>query len=133
MNRIAIDTNIYSAFKRNDPGVTRVLRKVEYIGVSVVVLGELMGGFKCGSKAEKNMTELSQFLDTPRVFVLTTDQETAEFYSEIYQDLRKRGNPVPSNDIWIAASAMRNGLALFSLDEHFKKISGIIRKNLSEE
>ena len=50
MRRILLDTNGYSAFKRNDPIATGIIRSVEYIGLSVVVLGELLGGFKGGSK-----------------------------------------------------------------------------------
>ncbi|MHB8830362.1 MAG: PIN domain-containing protein [Syntrophales bacterium] len=34
--------------------------------------------------------------------------------------------PIPTNDLWIAASAMRHGLALFTYDEHFTNIAGLI-------
>ena len=106
------------------------LRSGEYIGVSTVVIGELLGGFKSGSKAEKNIQELEQFLETPRVFVKEIDQETAEFYSEVYRRLRKKGKPVPSNDMWIAASAMQHGMALLTLDDHFDLIDGLNRIRL---
>jgi len=125
MKRILIDTNVYSAFKRNDAGVVPVLKKVEYIGVSVVVLGELIGGFQYGGRTQRNINELEQFLDSPRVFVIDVDEETAGFYAEIYKMLRKKGNPIPSNDMWVAASAMRHGLSLFTLDDHFNYINGL--------
>ncbi len=54
------------------------------------------------------------------------DEETAEFYAEIYRDLKKKGSPIPSNDMWVAASAMRHGLALLTFDEHFENIDGLI-------
>ncbi len=123
--RILIDTNVYSAFKRNDAGVIAVLRKVEYIGVSVIVLGELIGGFQYGGRARKNIDELEQFLDSPRVYVIDVDEETAGFYADIYKMLRQKGKPVPSNDMWVAASAMRHGLSLFTLDDHFNHINGL--------
>ena len=54
------------------------------------------------------------------------DEETAQFYAKIYWDLKRKGKPVPSNDMWVAASAMRHGLALFTFDDHFKNIDGLL-------
>ncbi|MBI5193918.1 MAG: type II toxin-antitoxin system VapC family toxin [Nitrospirae bacterium] len=129
MKKILLDTNAYGAFKKDDSMVTGVIRSVEYIGLSVVVLGELLGGFKGGSKEEKNIEELNEFMDSPRVHLLPVDEETAEFYAKVYRDLKKKGKPIPSNDMWIAASALRHGLSLLTLDEHFNHIDGLILKS----
>lgn len=126
MKKILMDTNAYAAFKRNDPSALDAVRTAEYIGVNVVVLGELYSGFKGGSKETRNRMELDQFLDSPRVATILMDEETAEFYAKVYWDLKKKGKPVPSNDIWVAASAMRHGLALFTYDDHFKNIDGLL-------
>ena len=74
--------------------------------------------------------ELNQFLDSQRVYILEIDEETAEFYAKIYWDLKKKGNPIPTNDMWVAASAMRHGLSLFTYDEHFNNINGLILQNI---
>ena len=129
MKRILLDTNGYAAFKRKDPIAGAVIRSVEYIGLSVVVLGELLGGFKGGSKEAKNIEELNEFMDSPRIHLIQIDEETAEFYAKIYWDLKKKGKPIPSNDMWVAASAMRHGLSLFTLDEHFNSVDGLILKS----
>src|SRR3990172_7058600 len=126
MKRILIDTNAYASFKKNNPDTVNVFKAVEYIGINIVVLGELFIGFKGGSKESKNKKELEQFLDSPRVDIVQMDEETAEFYAEIYRDLKKKGSPIPSNDMWVAASAMRHGLALLTFDEHFENIDGLI-------
>jgi len=126
MKRILMDTNAYAAFKKNDPVAVNVVRTVEYIGVNTVVLGELLSGFKGGNKEARNKKELAEFLDSPRVIVISVDEETAEFYARIFWDLKKKGKPVPSNDLWVASSAMRHGLALFTYDEHFDNIDGLI-------
>jgi predicted nucleic acid-binding protein len=126
MKRILMDTNAYAAFKKNDPVAVNVVRTVEYIGVNTVVLGELLSGFKGGNKEARNKKELEEFLDSPRVNVISVDEETAEFYARIFWDLKKKGKPVPSNDLWVASSAMRHGLALFTYDEHFDNIDGLI-------
>lgn len=126
MKRILVDTNAYAAFKKNEDVAVATFRAVEYIGVNITVLGELFSGFKGGNKELQNKKELEQFLDSPRVNVITLDEETAEFYARIYWDLKKKGAPIPTNDIWIAASAMRHGLSLFTYDEHFNNIDGLI-------
>jgi len=33
---------------------------------------------------------------------------------------------IPSNDLWIAASTLRHGLGLATLDEHFRNIDGLL-------
>ena len=126
MKRILIDTNAYAAFKKNDADAVSVLKTTEYVGVNIIVLGELLSGFKGGTKESINRKELEQFLDSPRVNLLPLDEETAEFYARIYWDVKKRGKPIPTNDLWVAASAMRHGLALFTYDEHFADIAGLI-------
>ncbi len=35
---------------------------------------------------------------------------------------KKKGTPIPDNDIWIAASARRYGLSLGHRDQHFELV-----------
>lgn len=126
MKQILLDTNFYVAFKRKQEPALDRLRQVEYIGVSTIVLGELLSGFRCGSRETENRRELDQFLDSPRVEVLSIDEETVEFYAGVFRALRDKGRPIPSNDLWIAATSLRHGLALATLDEHFRYIDGLL-------
>jgi tRNA(fMet)-specific endonuclease VapC len=128
MKKILIDTNIYTAFKKNVAEVVETLRRVDYIGINTVVLGELYSGFKGGSKEKRNLLELDRFLDSPRVAILPVDETTSEIYAQIYWNLRKKGKPIPTNDLWIAASAFQHSLALYTLDNHFEKVDGLIFK-----
>ncbi|MDR4504036.1 MAG: PIN domain-containing protein [Candidatus Scalindua sp.] len=82
----------------------------------------------CGDYLNRIGEELNLFLDSPRVHLIQIDEETAGFYAEIYWDLRRKGKPVPSNDMWVAASAMKHGLALFTFDEHFNNINVLLLK-----
>jgi tRNA(fMet)-specific endonuclease VapC len=125
MKRLLIDTNIYSYALRGDNAVIDVLRGADEIGFSVVSIGELLAGFKHGDREEKNRKELEIFLDSPRVMIYSIDENTSEFYAQILTNLRKIGKPVPTNDIWIAATAFQNGLKLFSKDIHFSFIPGL--------
>ncbi len=125
MSRILIDTNIYSNALRGDESVGSTLKKTTLIGISTISIGELLSGFKGGKKENRNRDELDQFLDSPRVVVYAIDFETADFYAQILNSLRKNGTPIPTNDIWIAATAFKNGLKLYTKDHHFNKIPGI--------
>lgn len=126
MKRILIDTNAYAAFKRGDPDAVAVLRRAPEIGLCPTVLGELLAGFAGGSQAARNRRELAEFVLTPRVRQLSVDAETAEHYAAIFAVLRRKGRPVPTNDLWIAAVAMQHGYALFSLDAHFTEMENLI-------
>ena len=125
MKRMLIDTNIYSYALMGDESVIELLREADEIGFSVVSIGELLAGFKLGGKEQKNRKELEQFLDSPRVVVYPVDESTADFYAQILCNLRQIGKPVPTNDIWIAASAFQHGLKLLTRDSHFQWIPGL--------
>ncbi len=88
MRRILIDTNIYSNILRGESKVVEIMKKSEEIGFSVISIGELLSGFKGGSKESKNREELESFLDSPRVITYCIDDETAEFYSEVLFNLK---------------------------------------------
>jgi len=126
MNKILIDTNIYSAALRGDADLIDVLRQVSHIGISSISIGELLSGFKGGSRKKENKKELGQFLDSPRVVVYAVDEDTAEYYSSVLNQLKEQGTPIPTNDIWIAAVAFQHGLQLFTQDKHFNHIRGLL-------
>ena len=121
-----MDTNFYTAFKRNDAEAANLVKRAEYIGVNTVILGELFAGFRCGTKETQNRIELDQFLDSARVDTIVLDDETAEFYAQVFSELRQKGRPIPSNDLWLAASALQHGLALATYDDHFSSINGLL-------
>lgn len=126
MKRVLIDTNIYSLAMRGDASVIAHLQTIDHIGFSSISIGELVAGFKGGHYLEKNRQELHQFLDSPRVKIFPIDAETAEYYAEVLQQLKKAGTPIPTNDIWIAACAIQQGYKVFTRDQHFERITGII-------
>jgi len=125
MKRYLIDTNIYSYALKGDEEIIKILRGTDEIGFSVISIGELLTGFKGGGKERKNREELETFLDSPRVVIYPVNDDTAEFYSDIFTRLKEAGTPIPTNDIWIAAIAFQNGLKLFTKDIHFKSIAGL--------
>ena len=127
MKKVLIDTNIYSLAMKGEDSVTHLLRKIDQVGFSAISIGELLSGFKAGSRETKNREELSIFLDSPRVVVHSIDAVTADFYASILTTLKAAGTPIPTNDIWIAAVAFQYGYKLFSNDKHFNLIPGLMQ------
>lgn len=123
---ILFDTNAYAAFKQGKQEAIQIVQLAERLALNSTVLGELFAGFAIGSREDKNRAELQQFLASLRVHVLTIDEETAVYYAEVYRNLRSKGHPIPSNDMWIAASALQHGCALFSYDRHFQVVNGLV-------
>lgn len=126
MKNVLIDTNIYSYAMRGDPDTVSVLQQASEIAICSISIGELLSGFKGGSREQKNRKELDEFLDAPRVHICRIDEISAEFYAVILNSLREKGTPIPTNDIWIASVAFQHGLRLFSKDGHFGNIPGLM-------
>jgi tRNA(fMet)-specific endonuclease VapC len=106
--------------------VVTLLKELRLIGISTISIGELLSGFKGGRKEKENRRELEEFLDSPRVRVYSVDEDTAQFYAEILNELITKGTPIPTNDIWIASVALQGGLPLCSRDVHFRKVKGLV-------
>ncbi len=126
MKKVVVDTTIYSHAMRDVTEAVGVLRKAETLLISPIVIGELLNGFKRGNRENRNREQLQKFLCTERIVCLSITAETSEFYASILTRLQEKGMPIPTNDIWIAASAMENGAALATMDDHFSKIDGLL-------
>ena len=125
MRRLLIDTNIYSHAQRGDEDVIKALQRMDEIGISSISIGELFAGFKRGQRDAANRQEFAQFLDAPRVSICAVSENTADFYAEVLNSLREAGTPIPTNDIWIAATAFQHGLPLYTKDQHFHLVPGL--------
>jgi tRNA(fMet)-specific endonuclease VapC len=125
MRAILLDTNAYTAFMLGAAEVVDVVAHADRLYLNSIVLGELLGGFAAGTREPTNRAELARFLDSPRVEVLPISADTADSYALIYAGLRRKGHPIPTNDLWIAASAMEHGAALLTRDAHFSHIDGL--------
>jgi tRNA(fMet)-specific endonuclease VapC len=123
--RILLDTNAYSALRRGHPAVAERVRRAQRLFLSVVVIGELQYGFRHGSRAQENLRDLEAFLDHPFVQALPVTLTTADRFGRLAAALRRKGQPIPSNDLWIAAQAMEAGAELLTFDRHFQAIEGL--------
>lgn len=125
--RIALDTNAYVAMARGDAKTAKIARLADRIFLPLIVLGELRAGFANGNRGDANEKKLVQFLDSPRVEILSPDEQTTHHYAHLYAQLRKQGTPIPTNDLWIAAIVIQHDLKLVSLDRDFDRLPQLLR------
>jgi len=121
-----LDTSAYSAYLRGNADVKRAIREADEIYLNPVVLGELYAGFAHGGKEKRNREILRELLASPRVQVAVIDEETSERYAAIISYLWAKGTPLPTNDLWISATAMQFGLKLVTTDSHYRNVPQII-------
>ncbi len=127
MSRYVVDTSAYSHFNRGDRQVVDLIDSALWLGMPSIVLGELEVGFLLGmpERLDSNRETLREFLDNLVVDELGLDHEVSRAYAEIVVALRGAGIKMPTNDIWIAATAARHGAAVLTYDTHFRAIDRV--------
>jgi predicted nucleic acid-binding protein len=120
-----LDTNALSAAADGDQGVLEVVAEAEQIAVPAIVLGE----YRLGIAQSRRHKDYEEWLRAwvAAVTVIDVDQETTYQYASIGLELKKIGKPIPSTDLWIAASCRQHSLPLLSRDRHFDFVPGIKR------
>jgi predicted nucleic acid-binding protein len=122
---VILDTNGLSALADGDLALAPIFRGASSIAVPVIALGEYRYGISQSRERAKYEKWLTKFI--PTYLVLGVDETTAERYAEIREELRRKGRPIPANDLWIAALARQYSLPLLSRDQHFDFVPGLKR------
>jgi tRNA(fMet)-specific endonuclease VapC len=120
-----LDTNAYVELLKGNAAVADLVRNTERVAFSMVVVGELLFGFRNGNRYERNAAALDDFLGQPWIELTQVTRTTADRFGRIAAALRKAGTPIPTNDIWIAAHALETGAELITFDRHFEAIRGL--------
>jgi len=121
--KFLLDTNIIIAVLGEDDSVQKCLAQAEEVFISSVALGELYFGACKSKRIEDNLMRIDEFASGNTVLVCDTD--TARNYGLIKNQLRKKGKPIPENDIWIASIARQYDLVLVTRDDHFSNVDGL--------
>ena len=125
--RVAIDTNRLTDLFKGDADLASYLGTCDEVWLPFVVLGEIKAGFYGGTRQAQNELLLSRLLSRRTVRILYACRETTEQYARLFAQLKRAGKPVPDNDLWIAALALENDLALITRDCHFDQIPQLRR------
>ena len=123
--KLLLDTSRLSDALSEVDDVLEQLESAEALHVPAIALGEIRSGFLRGRRQADNEKRLSWFLSQNGVFTLSVDGPVSHRYAVLHQVLRKRGRPIPTNDLWIAAIAVEHGLVLYTRDAHFESVPGL--------
>src|SRR5438128_303517 len=102
--------------RANHGGAIDWLSRTETVYVPAIVLGELDAAFRMGRRLAENRIALADYLAEPFVGVLPVTADVARRYGQLVAELRAQGTPIPTNDIWIAATAIDAGAHLLTFD-----------------
>ena len=120
-----LDTNALSAAADREPAALEVVARAERLALPVIVLGEYRLGIAQSRHRASYEDWLQEWIAT--VIVLDIDEETTHSYAAIGMELKKKGKPIPANDLWIAALCRQYSLPLLSRDRHFDLVFGLQR------
>jgi len=126
--KFIIDANVVIDYLRGKNNLLFQLMDNEVVSISVIVIGELIFGAENSVQIKKHLSQVEELLS--KVNIVGIDYETAKIYGKIRADLRKKGTPIPENDIWIAAIAIQNNFTLITNDRHFANINLLKYKEL---
>ena len=130
--RYLLDTNICIYFANNhSPGSAKRVAALEFgeVGVSVITYGELLYGAHKSERVAANRAVLAGLMQDffPP---LPLPLDAAGHYGEVKANLRKKGQLISDNDLWIAAHAMAAGLILVTNNvQEFKRVKGLKIEN----
>lgn len=126
-SRILLDTNTISAQLKGETAIADKINQSLEVYIPIQVLGELYFGAQYSTQLELNLRNIQKLADN--YTVLNTDRETANIYGIIKASLKKKGRPIPENDIWIATIAQQYQLILITRDKHFNEINSLEIEN----
>jgi tRNA(fMet)-specific endonuclease VapC len=121
-SRFALDTNIVAAYFNQEKSIQEHLQKIT-VFVPSIVIGELYFGAYQSQRVAENVKRIKDFVAITTI--LSCDAEVGDQYGQIRLNLKAKGRPIPENDIWIAATALRYNLKLVTRDEHFKEVDDL--------
>lgn len=120
-----VDTNALSAAADGDSKVIAILARADQMVIPVIVLGEYRYGIAQSRNRARYESWLTGLLQD--CFVLDITEPTTQYYAEIVLELKRKGKPIPTNDLWIAALCRQHALPLLSRDRHFDLVAGTKR------
>ena len=121
--RLLLDTNIVIAFFAQESDILDRMQAAEAFFIPSIVLGELYFGARKSGRPTQNLKQIDEL--AAKMAILDCNTETAQQYGQLKDNLRRKGRPIPENDIWIAAIAVQHNLTLVTRDAHFNQVDNL--------
>lgn len=138
MREYLLDSDHLSYLQKGHPTVVRRLSNLspeDRVFTSVVGIAELLRGVYVLPKGRRQRELLELYRQVLRQMeeILPITAGVAEKFAEIDARLRKRGKPIPINDVWVAALAQARGAILVTNDVHFTHVDHLALENWTLE
>ena len=117
------DTNIIIGLLKKDEIIVLKMGDIKELNISVITIGEMLYGANNSNNAAANSALYKEFFKCCNVMNIT--EKTAGHYADIRYALKTKGNPIPENDIWIAAIAKENNMTIVTRDKHLNMVEFI--------
>ena len=114
---LALDTNAVIAFQGGDPAAAAIIEEVREVFLPAPVLGELVFGALSSTRPEEIFNLILRLAS--HCVVLDVNHLVAIRYGSVRKTLREQGQPIPENDLWIAAICLEYDVPLLTHDRHF--------------
>jgi tRNA(fMet)-specific endonuclease VapC len=122
------DICIYAMKRRPAVLVRRLEQRALSSAISVISYGELAFGAAVSASRAQAAAHLAALLETLQVMALPL--EAGRVYATIRAELQRAGQPIGSNDLWIAAHAVAENLTLVTNNEReFRRVAGLRIEN----
>ncbi len=120
---VIVDTSVWLEFlKKGSPSVISEMNLLRAKG-EVAVVGVVMAELLQGVRDQKEMAQFTDWL-TALPYLGETQATWARVGGLSFQ-LRQRGLILSLLDLVIAALALEHGCAVYTMDEHFRRIPGL--------
>ena len=114
---VALDTSVAVRFLNGNPEVVSRVLTLPEIFLSAIVAGELLFDAENSIRALKNLPRYLEFIEA--CIVVPIEKKTAVVYAQTRLALKRKGRPIPMNDVWIAAHCLERGWVLVTDDSDF--------------
>jgi tRNA(fMet)-specific endonuclease VapC len=129
MGKVVLDTSVLVALDRNQELDSLEIKSDDQWVISVVVLAELVVAANNRERTDSARARTAAFIEMlkSKCWVQGIDEETAAVYAELRAFALDEGKPRGINDLWTAASAIRSGAELWSVDKNarFEELPGL--------
>jgi tRNA(fMet)-specific endonuclease VapC len=122
---LILDTNALSAVADGEASAMQLVAGADRVAIPVIVLGEYRMGIAQSRHRASYENWLREWIAA--VTVLDIDDRTTLSYSAIGLELKKKGKPIPTNDLWVAALCRQHSMPLLSRDRHFDLVPELRR------
>ena len=118
-----LDTSVFIASESGRP--LDVDRLPHEIAISAVTIAELHVGVLAARDVDTRARRLATLEATADLELLGVDERVAAAWARLRVHLAEAGRRLNVNDLWIAATALANGLPVVTQDDDFGPVEGV--------